>query len=269
MLLGALDCLSHQHKVFATVLVLDQRASSEVEQYCLARSDGDVSFRYYSLESCGISRARNEALSLCRTDLLLFTEPDARADVNWAHFLCDTLAGGAAVAGGRILPDWERRPLMVAGTGLILDLYSLLDLGESRRKSEKVVGCNFGIHIATLGSQHAYFDENYGRTPGTLMGGEEMDLCTRAANNGLSVMYDGRALVRHCIGKERISYRWLAMRIHAAGKSRAMKGGAPRPNNSPGFRWATLLVLPLYVFYVLGFLSYKYEARHFVGSVGK
>jgi hypothetical protein len=204
MLLGALDCLSHQHKVFATVLVLDQRASSEVEQYCLARSDGDVSFRYYSLESCGISRARNEALSLCRTDLLLFTEPDARADVNWAHFLCDTLAGGAAVAGGRILPDWERRPLMVAGTGLILDLYSLLDLGESRRKSEKVVGCNFGIHIATLGSQHAYFDENYGRTPGTLMGGEEMDLCTRAANDGLSVMYDGRALVRHCIGKERI-----------------------------------------------------------------
>ena len=66
-------------------------------------SRGDVHFQYRALAPCGISLARNTALCLCRTDILLFTEPDARADPNWAFYLCETLSNGAAVVGGRIL----------------------------------------------------------------------------------------------------------------------------------------------------------------------
>lgn len=261
LLLGALNCLASQQGVLAAVLVFDQCSSIEIEQYCTNRPDGDVHFLYFSMQPCGISRARNQALQFCRTDLLLFTEPDARPDTNWAHYLSETLAGGAAVAGGRILPEWEGRPPIVAGSGLVMDMYSLLDLGDSRRASEKVVGCNFGINIANLGARYAYFDENLGRTPGTLMGGEEVDLCLRAANAGLPVMYDGRALVIHLIAKERSGYHWLARRIYSAGKSRAMKGGRPRTSNPLGIHWRTALAFPLYLIYVLGFLSYKREAR--------
>jgi hypothetical protein len=269
LLLGALDCLQALQKVSATVLVMDQQPSSDIEKYCVAPRSGAVNFQYCTLAPCGISRARNTALKITCTDLLLFTEPDARVSSNWAFYLCQTLSGGAVIVGGRILPEWECRPLIVASTGLIMDLYSLLDMGGGRRTSTKVIGCNFGIHISALGDSLAYFDENYGRSPGTLEGGEEIDLCNRAANNGLCIMYDGRALIRHRITRERISYRWLARRIHAAGKSRALKGGTPRPTNNPGVRWTSLLLLPLYCVYILGFLSYKYEARRLVAFRSK
>ena len=92
------------------------------------------------------------------------------------------------------------------------------------------------------------------------MGGEETELCRRAISENLSVVYDGRALVTHIISRERIGYRWLAKRVHAAGKSRSMDGGFPRPTNPSTFSYTTLLALPLYVFYVLGYLSYKLSA---------
>lgn len=269
LLLGALDCLLAQQRVRATVLVMDQQSSLDIEEYCLTRHNGTVSFRYSTLAPCGISRARNKALEITDTDLLLFTEPDARASPNWAFYLCHTLMEDAAIVGGRILPEWECTPLLVAKTGIVMDLYSLLDMGEGCENSAKVIGCNFGIRISTLGESLAYFDENCGRSAGSLEGGEEIDLCNRAADGGLRVMYNGRALIRHRITKERISYSWLAKRIHAAGRSRAKRGGVPRPTNTSGSRWSSVLLVPLYCVYILGFLSYKYEVRRIASVKGQ
>lgn len=265
-LLGALHSLAGQRKVRAAVLVIGQRHSPTVADYCADSPRGEICFHYSTLPACGISRARNRAIALCQTGLLLFTEPDVRPDAYWAHYLSETLASGAAVAGGRILPDWQCRPPLVARCGLIMDLYSLLDLGPGQRETSKVVGCNFGINTTVLGSGLARFDENFGRTPGTLMGGEEMELCQRVGRAGMGIVYDGRALVIHRIDKARASYRWLIRRIHAAGASRAMKGGKPQPTNSPGVHWSTALALPLYVFYVAGYIAHKYHPRQVVAG---
>ena len=257
LFLGALEALSKQQKITITVLVLDQCSAPEVELFCSNKSNAMVCFNYILLAPCGISRARNRAISLSETNVLLFTEPDVRADDHWAYYLHDALCSGAAVAGGRIVPQWTKIPPFAARTGFIMDMYSLLDLGDSRRNTEKVVGCNFGIDIEQLGVDHSCFSERYGRAEGDLMGGEETELCRRAIIENLSVVYDGQALVTHIISRERIGYRWLAKRIHAAGRSRAMDGGPPRPTNPSRFSYTSLLVLPLYVFYVLGYLSYK------------
>ncbi|MEQ9462505.1 MAG: hypothetical protein RJQ10_02495 [Haliea sp.] len=257
LLEGALLCLAGQRNITATVLVLDQRPAAAIEQFCRDRADGAVSFHYHREPSCGISRARNRALALCRTDLLLFTEPDARPEVGWARTLADTLAAGAAIAGGRILPDWQDRPPLVARSGLIMDLYSLLDLGPGRHAADKVIGCNFGINLPLLGRELACFDEGYGRMPGNLMGGEETELCRRAREQGLQIQYDGQAIVWHHIARERTRYRWLLRRIYAAGMSRAMQGGVPAPANPSAVHWATLLALPLYAAYLLGFCRWR------------
>jgi hypothetical protein len=260
LFLGALEALSGQKKITITVLVLDQCSAPEVELFCSNKSNAMVCFHYILLAPCGISRARNRAISLSETNVLLFTEPDARADEYWAYYLHDALCAGAAVAGGLIVPQWTKMPPFAARSGLIMDMYSLLDLGDGRRKTEKVVGCNFGINIEHLGVEHSCFNERYGRAVGGLMGGEETELCRRAISENLSVVYDGRALVTHIISSERIRYRWLAKRIHAAGKSRARDGGLPRPTNPSRFGFTTLLASPLYVCYVLGYLSYKLGA---------
>jgi len=257
MLLGALACLAKQKRVQARILILDQCYSTGVEQFCEASSNEQLQFQYVTLPPCGISRARNEAIRRSEETIVLFTEPDAHPDALWASYLSDTLGQGAAVAGGRIVPEFEVLPPIVAKSGLIRDLYSLLDLGGEVKPSEKVVGCNFGINRAQINQGEPFFDETYGRARGSLKGGEEVDLCRRVIEGGGKVMYDGRAVVTHLIGKERCTYLWLIRRIFAAGQSRAQLGGQPNPSNKVGMSWHTLLSLPLYGFYLLGYLGTK------------
>ena len=260
LFLGALEALSKQQKITITVLVLDQCSAPEVELFCSNKSNAMVCFHYILLEPCGISRARNRAISLSETNVLLFTEPDVRADDSLGLLSPRCALRRSCCCRGAHRSAVDKNPAFCRPHGFDYGYVLTTGSGNGRRKTEKVVGCNFGIDIEQLGVDHSCFNERYGRAVGDLMGGEETELCRRAISENLSVVYDGRALVTHIISSERIRYRWLAKRIHAAGKSRAMDGGLPRPTNPSRFGFTTLLASPLYVCYVLGYLSYKLGA---------
>lgn len=253
LLVQALTSLAAQKDVKARILVLDQQISTEIKKFC-SRTYGKVSFEYDNIDSCGIAQARNEAIKRCKGGIILFTEPDATAHPDWAAKLGETLNGGATVAGGRILPRWARRPPIITRSALVQDLYSLLDLGEGIRLNNKVIGCNFGINLSKLNMVSPIFHRAYGRHPGTLMGGEEIELCRRVLCQGGEVIYDGRAIVDHHIGHERCSYRWLLRRIYAAGCSRALLGGMPNPTNRVKKDRYTAIALPFYCFYLVGYV---------------
>ncbi|MDA9981891.1 glycosyltransferase [Gammaproteobacteria bacterium] len=255
MLIACLDRLAAQQDITATILVFDQNPSTRMRQHTMNfQGKRGIQFTYVEIHPCGISKARNLAVQYCQTDILLFTDPDIRVDNLWASHLYQTLTNGAAIAGGRILPDWEKHPMFITRSSLIRDQYSLYDLGVVVVPCGKVIGCNFGINMTRLGAEIAQFDENYGRRYGTLLGGEEVELCERARAAGKKIVYDGQALTLHRIDSTRQSYRWLIRRLYAAGKSRANRGGKPNPTNSLTLDWSTLVAIPLFAFYILGYL---------------
>ncbi len=249
----ALTSLAKQSDVQAEVLVLDQAPSRSTSERCAALSSDMIAFKYREIPKRSLSFARNEAIRLAQHDHLLFMDTDAVAGPDWARTLSAALSeSDVAVVGSRIHPRWLGAPLLICRSRLVMDQYSIYDLGLGRQEVDRVVGAGFGIDRRCLGPE-AYFDCNLGRAGGNLAVGEETDLCDRARKRGLRVLYEGSASVIHQVLPERLNYRWLWRRFYFAGINRARSGGQPRPSVPLGFwDYITLpIVLPVYL---LGYL---------------
>lgn len=253
LLWETLESLSHQQDVQAEVLFLDQIEDVETQNYVKKLSSEAIHFDYRTIPAKSLSFARNFAIKHAANDRILFIDSDAIADPSWAFEMGRSLSqNNVAVAGGRIKPKWHKPPLAIARAQVVWEQYSLLDLGEHEIPFHKAVGASFGINRSVLG-ETAYFDENLGRKGGNLMGGEDTELCDRAAERNLAIMYNGRAVVHHQILPERIRYRWILKRIYFAGLGRAAKGGRPSPTHKS--RLMDYLVLPIILpWYAAGYL---------------
>ena len=243
----ALDSLAGQQGVAGEVIFLDQNWNAAFAKTVEARSTARLSFQCIPCEERCLSFARNEGLRRARHDLVLFTEPDALAELDWARRLADELLKGAAVAGSRILPKWRGRPPLLAKAKIVQDQYSMLDWGAQTNEARRVVGAGFGANRALLDLKY-FFDERFGRRDGVLLGGEESDLCRRVLAAGGRISYVGGAVIRHQVLSDRLTWRWAMRRLYFAGASRRQMGGAPSPSNGPGlWDWLLLpLILPPY-----------------------
>jgi GT2 family glycosyltransferase len=247
-----LDSLAEQRDVRAEVLFLDQMQDDDTEAHIRDLTSPDIAFEYVRIEKKGLSFARSYAIRHAANNILLFIDPDAIAEPGWAKALAASLdRPGIAVAGGKIVPKWHGRPLLLTRSRIVMDQYSLLDLGPGERDVDRIVGANFGINRAE-GGKEAYFDEAYGRREGRLFGGEESDLCRRVREQGSKVIYVGDALVHHQIVPERITYRWITKRLFYAGLSRAILGGRPNPTSKLGM-WDFLALPVIFPAYTLGY----------------
>jgi GT2 family glycosyltransferase len=253
----ALESLSAQREVRAAVYVLDQQKSEETRACCRSLSTPDISFQYSTISVLGLSQARNLAIQLCDTELLLFLDSDAVVSPDWAMQLATTLSKpGVAVAGSRIIGVWQARKPLLCRSSFVAEQFSMLEFGPDELAVSKVIGAGFGIHLRRLGSD-GWFDEDLGRKPGGLEGGEETDLCDRARAAGHEVRYNGASVVHHQIGAERAVNRWIARRLYYAGVSRAQRGGFPAATHRQRSVWDWLLFPAIVAPYAAGYLTKK------------
>jgi glycosyltransferase involved in cell wall biosynthesis len=227
---ATLESLARQENVEAVVLFLDQQDDPRLRAWCAAHTKANLRFQYVIIPAQGLSVARNRAIELSPHDLILFIDSDAVADPGWARSLAATLERDrVGIAGCRIVPRWHRRPLLIARSRIVLNSYSMFDLGPGEVATSRVVGAGFGIHRGRLGNE-ARFHEAFGRRPGGLLGGEENELCTRARACGLDVIYNGNAVVEHQVLPERIAYGWVMRRFYYAGFERALTATGLQPS---------------------------------------
>jgi glycosyltransferase involved in cell wall biosynthesis len=263
LFLETLVSIREQVNSVLQVLVLDQQDDKNIKDFCFKYSTQIVQFIYIVIPAKSLSYARNEAIRLCTTELLFYIDTDAVAEPNWAIELITAMnANNAAIAGGKIIPKWHKSPGFLQRSGLILEQYSMLDLGDEVVRVKKVIGASFAINLKLLSSL-AHFDEELGRQNGKLLGGEETQMCADAIQKGLSVIYVGTAAVHHQVMPERVSFRWIAKRMYYGGYSRALRGGKPEPNNeaSKFTHWDYLALMFLLPFYIAGFARVKLVNR--------
>ena len=262
LFLETLTSLSQQANISAHVLVLDQQDNEEVRSFCVNNSSSVIVLDNHVIPAKSLSFARNEAIRMCQTVLLLYIDTDAVADPNWAYELFVAMRQNkAAIAGGKIIPKWHKKPGLLQRSQVVLDQYSMLDLGDDTINVKKVIGANFAINKAKL-AKLAYFDEGLGRQNGKLLGGEETKLCTDAREKGLSVIYVGKAAVYHQVMPERVNFKWISKRMYYGGYSRALRGGKPEPSNGGGLAgWDYVALIFLLPFYASGFIRAKMDNK--------
>lgn len=262
LLFQTLDSLSSQQNVKAVVLMLDQHHDQETEDYCKKISSEYIGIQYIVIPAKSLSFARNEAIKLCQTDILLYIDTDAIADPNWANQLSESLSkNSVGLAGGKILPKWHKSPSFIQKSNVVLDQYSMLNLGDNELEVKKVVGANFGLNIGRL-KDIAHFDENLGRREGKLISGEETQLCFDALANNYKILYQGSAVVEHQVLPERIKFSWIARRMYYQGIASAQRGGAPQPSNKGAYtHWDYIALSLLAPFYISGYIHGKKLAK--------
>ena len=249
-----LESLGRQREVNAKVLELDQSVQKKTKDFCNRLCSENIEFDYRVIASKGLSYARNVAISLCQTDILLFTDPDVVLASDWAYCLSRTLMNNnCAIAGGKIIPRWESRPRWYMKSNIMTDQYSLIDLGDAEKETGRIIGGSMGINIKQIGHQ-AYFNENLGRRKGTLVGGGDSEFCERAIQNGFKVYYTGRTVAHHQILESRMNLIWIIRKFYYSGFSRAIRGGRPSAMNKKRGT-ADYIVLGVFApFYSIGFL---------------
>jgi glycosyltransferase involved in cell wall biosynthesis len=264
LFLETLVSIREQVNSVLQVLVLDQQDDKDIKDFCFQYSTQIVQFIYIVIPAKSLSYARNEAIRLCTTELLFYIDTDAVAEPNWANELITAMnANNAAIAGGKIIPKWHKSPGFLQRSGLVLEQYSMLDLGDEVVYVKKVIGASFAINLKLLASL-AHFDEELGRQNGKLLGGEETQMCADAIQKNLTVIYVGTAVVHHQVMPERVAFSWIAKRMYYGGYSRALRGGKPDPNNAANkfTQWDYMALTLLLPFYIAGYVSAKLANRN-------
>lgn len=259
MFIRCLQSLAAQTSAQLVVLVLDQKRSEDIRRQCTSLSSSTVALNYRAIKAVSLSYARNYGTRHAKTDLVLFCDTDCVLPANWAATIIRVFnKRKATIVGTKITPVWSVKPHWYQQSKLVLEFYSMLDLGNTEQSVDKVIGASFAIDKKKLGDE-AYFRMDLGRVNGVLLGGEETELCARALRKGGRIFYTPRTHADHWVEPQRIKLRWLVKRAYFGGTSRAIRGGKPSSNNAASKKslldyCAIALILPPYIF---GYLLHK------------
>ena len=177
--------------------------------------------------SRGLSGARNTALDLVRSEVVVFLDDDACPEPGWLATMLAPYAEADVVAvGGAADPVWPR-----GDTGRPAQLPRELDwvVGCSytgqpavRADVRNLMGCSMSFRTAVL-REVGGFDEGAGRVGTVPVGCEETDACIRVHQQvpGARIVLEPASRVRHRVSEDRTTWAYLRSRCRAEGSSKA------------------------------------------------
>lgn len=160
----------------------------------------------------GKSLAVAAALRGCRADVLAFTDDDVAVGEGWLAGIRRAMSGrDVALVGGRVLPMYEARvPDWLdlggpSGFGRMASPLGLLDYGSARQPlgARAALGANLAVRREAFEAVGGYAD-HLGKLRGTLLSGEDHQLCERIQASGYTAVYDPSIWVRHLVPAERL-----------------------------------------------------------------
>jgi GT2 family glycosyltransferase len=249
------ECLNHlvrqPFKPDDEVIVVDNGSTDATPDVIRAHQAASVKVIGLTEARAGKSHAVAAALAIARGDILALTDDDVNVDAGWLDAIRSAMDGSAAVAliGGPVEPRWETAaPLWLRlgrGYGRLAAPLALLDYGDAPIDlgPRTVLGANMAVRrdvIAELGG----FATHLGKLRGTLLSGEDQELCMRVQQAGYRACYCPGALVRHWVPASRMRIGYFLRWFFWSGITNAeLDGQYPRDGR-------TLFGVPLHFFKV-------------------
>jgi GT2 family glycosyltransferase len=166
----------------------------------------------------GKSHAVTAALHVAQGDMIALTDDDVRVEKQWLSNLKRAFVNPqTALAGGPVVPRWERPApswLHVTARQRLGAPLGLLDYGDCKAPlgPRTLLGANMAVRRSVLQELGGYAP-HLGKLRGTLLSGEDHELCQRVQAAGYDAWYVPDARVVHWVPAERmrISYfvRWF------------------------------------------------------------
>ena len=187
----------------------------------------------------GKSRAIATALTIATGDVLAFTDDDVDVDPHWIQTIrCVMSDCCIALAGGPVTPRWETTPPTwlresVDEYGRLAAPLGLLSYGpESFPLGPRtVLGANLIVRAEVLRKLGGYAP-HLGKLRGTLLSGEDHELCMRVQDAGFRAIYSPELTVTHWVPAERMRARYSLSWFFWSGITHATLENGTRPARS-------------------------------------
>jgi glycosyltransferase involved in cell wall biosynthesis len=182
----------------------------------------------------GKSNAQNRAIDVAKGDYIVWIDDDVVVDAGWltAYVAAFRRWPEAAVFGGRITPRYETPVAKwVMGCKAVLEgPCAIRDFGDQVRplsaydEDHFPFGANWAIRTA---EQRAFrYDPELGPVAYRWRTFEETDVIERVLTSGATGYWIPEAMVEHCIGRDRQTFRYIASYYESWGETLAFRNAA-------------------------------------------
>jgi GT2 family glycosyltransferase len=185
---------------------------------------------------------------VARGDVLAFTDDDVNVAEQWLDSIRAAMRDPAvALVGGPVVPRWERpQPQWLrfpsGGFGRLGSPLALLDYGRARAPlgQRTVLGANMAVRRSVI-DRVGGFPKSLGKLRGTLLSGEDHDLCRRVSAAGFGTLYCPEAVVSHWVPAARVRVGYFLSWFYWSGITHAVL------DESDKGRVRTVCGVPLYL----------------------
>jgi len=238
------ECLEHlSRQRFGPddeVIVVDNGSTDRTPLVIVrAQQSFRVPLRHLVERTPGKSNAIAAALAFAEGDVLAFTDDDIDVDRDWIDEIRRAMSDpGVALAGGPVAPRWETTPppwlrKAVEEYGRLAAPLGLLNYGtESFPLGPRTaLGGNLIVRAEVLKKLGGYAT-HLGKLRGTLLSGEDHELCMRVQSAGFRAMYWPELRVTHWVPAERMRVRYAMSWFYWSGITHATMDAGERPRRS-------------------------------------
>ena len=231
-----LDHVRRPEGVEVEFLLIDNASSDDTAAVAAAAPAG-LALRVVHEHRKGLSNARNRAIDEATGDYICWTDDDVLVSPDWLVAYADAMQShpDADIFGGPVeawFPDPPANWLRI-GIAHVGPAYAIVHHGHEPlplTRDRTPFGANMAFRAA---AQQAHrYDPQLGRSPDSMLSGEETTVIRAMLAGGSSGHWVPRALVRHYIPPERQSHAYLTRYYEAHGELIAIT-----EDRSIGKRW--------------------------------
>lgn len=178
----------------------------------------------------GKVHALAKGIGCARGETLAFTDDDVVAENGWLEGIRQALGDGRAdLAGGRVLPLWEGTPPSwlflgdgAGGFNRLASPIALLDYGNATMPlgARTALGANMAVRREAFEAAGG-FAPHLGKLRGTLLSGEDQELCRSVQAAGFRAVYEPSIVVRHRVPPDRLKLTYYLKWFYWSGITQA------------------------------------------------
>lgn len=215
-------------------LVIVNNASTDATGALVRKWRDRLPLEYLVEPKLGKARAINKALDRAEGDLIVMTDDDVLPDKDWLvelRRMADAFPQ-CAVFGGAIVPEFDDSPppWPMPRPWLTVLYAQTPEHEEGEIEPRDVSGPNMAIRKSVYDAGHR-FDESFLVGKYGLMG-DDSEFVRRLSQHGYKVGFAPHARVRHIVGKEQTSWRWMLYRFFRHGRFQFMFGESEQNGES-------------------------------------